>query len=335
MSTAIKRNRFVIDEALEKTKETSFRITRNDLDLLDLLQVYKYLPSTYLEAFLDLHPIYLKNRITVLRHVAKVIAIPSSSWHAANARYRPAVYQLTDKGRAVLAAHGRSRRVFPTNEDFPHEFGVCLTAASFAIGARQHPELSFYDHEAILASKHCAPATRLSKTPFQIPITFKYHYEIRGQARHKELETFVKHDDKPFGFVSRANPKAQLFAPGIEFDRATESLESEDYAATAISKKIQAIEALAKDDGYFEHYGIPNAFIPWVTISEARMRSLMRIVEKVTNGKGSKRHLFTHIPDFASFEAFPPADGSMLTRNWKRVSFPDFRILDELGIVRS
>jgi hypothetical protein len=332
MSTAIKRNRFVVDEALEKTKETSFRITRNDVDLLDLLQPYKYLPSSYIEAFLDLHPIYLKHRLTVLRHVAKVITIPPSSWHAANARYRPAVYQLTDKGRAVLADKGRARRVFATNEDFAHEFGVCLTAASFAIGAREHPALNYYDHEAILASKHCPMNTRLSKTPFQIPITFKYHYEVRGQARHKELETYVKHDRMPFGFINASNPKAQMFFPGVEFDRATESLESEDYAATVISKKVQAIEALAKEDGYYAHFGIPNAFIPWVTINEARMRSLMRIVEKVTKGNGSKRHLFTHMPDFASFDAFPPADGSMLTRNWKRVGFDDLNILAELGV---
>jgi hypothetical protein len=332
MSTEIKRNRFVIDEALEQTKDTSYRITRNDEEILDLLQVFKYLPSTYLEAFLDVHPIYLKNRLTILRHVAKVIAIPQSSWHAANARYRPAVYQLTDKGRAVLAEKGRARRVFPTNEDFAHEFGACLTAASFAIGALEHPELKFYDHEAILASKHCPTNTRLSKAPFKIPVTFKYHYEIRGQARHKELETFVKHDGLPFGFVNPAKPKAQMFFAGIEFDRHTESLESDDYSATTISKKVQAIEALAVQDGYYTQYGIPNTFIPWVAISEARMRSLMRIVEKVMNGKSSKRHLFTHMPDFASFAAFPPANGSMLTRNWKRVGYPDVNIVEELGM---
>jgi len=332
MNTATKRNRFVIDDELEQTKDTPYRITRNDEDILDLLQIFKYLPSTYLEAFLDLHPIYLKNRLTILRHVAKVITIPASSWHAANARYRPAVYQLTGKGHALLAAKGRTRRIFPTNEDFAHEFGGCITAASFALGAREHPEVNFYDHEAILASKRCPTDTRLSKTPFQIPVVFEYHYEVRGQLRHKPLETFVKHDDKPFGFTSRADPKAQMFFGGVEFDRHTESLESQDYSATTISKKVQAIEAVAKNDRYFTHYGIPNTFIPWVTISEGRMHSLMRVVENVVGKKGSKRHLFTHIPDFASFESFPPADGSMLTRNWKRVGFPDLNILEELGV---
>jgi hypothetical protein len=332
MQNAIKRNRFVVDDELEKTKDTPYRVTRNDVEILDLLQVYKYLPSTYLAAFLDLHPAYLLNRLTILRHVAKLITIPTSSWHAANARYRPAVYQLTAKGRAVLAEKGRARRIFVTDEDFEHEFGTCLVAASFALGAREHPELNFYDHEAILASKHCPTDTRLSKSPFKIPVTFIYHYEAQGKERHKELRTFVKHDGLPFGFTNPAKPKAQMFFGGQEFDRHTESLTSTDYSATTISEKFQAMRALVSQDGYHEHYGIPNTFILWVTISEARMLSLMRTLEKATGGKGSEMHLFTHMPDFASFEALPPANGSMLTRKWKRVGYPDLDILENLGV---
>jgi len=329
MSTVTKRNRFVrtpTGKGIDLSRSMA-------LDTIDPLQTFKYLPSTYLYRLgPKCHLQYFKNRLTDLRHDAGLIDCPPSSWHAANARYRPAVYQLTEKGFAELAAHGRARRVFATNEDFAHEFGSCLTAASFWIGAQIHPEIKLYDHEAILGSKHCPASTRLSKTPFKTPVTFNYHYSIRGNARHKELTTFVKHDWMPFGFVSASDPKSQMFFPGIEFDRHTESLESEDYSATTISKKMQAIEALAKDDGYHSRYGIPNAFILWVTISEARMRSLMRVLEDVVGKKGSKRHLFTHIPDFASFESFPPADGSMLIRNWKRVGYPDMNILAELGV---
>lgn len=217
-----------------------------------------------------------------------------------------------------------------TNEDFDHEFGVCLTAASLALGAKDYPEIALYDHEAILASSHCPADTRLSKTPFHIPITFTYHYKVRGQARHKDLSTQIKHDWLPMGFVNRANPGAQIFFPGIEYDRHTESLESEDYSTITIEKKVQAVEAFAAQDGYFDRYGIPNTFVPWVTISEQRMRSIMRVVEKIT--KGSKRHLFTYTSDFASFESLPPANGSMLTRDWKRVGHEDFNILRELGV---
>ena len=232
----------------------------------------------------------------------------------------------------MLAAHGRTRRTFATNEDFAHEFGTCLTAASFALGAQARPEINFYDHEAILGSKRCPVATRLSKTPFQIPVTFSYQDQLRGEMRHKELVTYVKHDWMPFGFTNPSQPTAQVFFPGVEFDRHTERLASEDYSATAIGKKLQAIRTLAGDDGYAGHYGIPNAFIPWVTISKTRMRSLMRTVDEVTQGKGSTMFLFTHVSDFASFECFPPADGSMLTRDWKRVGFPDFNIPQELGL---
>jgi hypothetical protein len=328
MQIVAKRSRFTLEP-----KGQPFRVTRNDLDILDLLQTHKYLPSTYIIALLDDPcPQYIKNRLTILRHEAKVIDTPASSWHAANARYRPAVYQLTEKGRESLASHGRYRPMLTTSEEFSHEFGVCITEASFAIGAKQYPTLRLHGPDAILNSKFCPASTRAAKTPFKIPITFTYHYTIGGQARYKQLDTFVKHDGKPFGFTNPHQPKAQVFFPGIEFDRHTESRESSDYSATTIQKKIQEIRAIAAQDGYAGRYGIPNAFVPFVTISEARMRSIMNDVEKVTKGTGSKMFLFKSISDFASFESLPPADGSMLTTPWKRVGFSDFDILAELGV---
>ena len=82
MQTAVKRSRFVVEP-----KGTPFRLTRNDLDIIDPLQTYKYLPSTHLIRLAgNLHPQYVKNRLTILRHEAKVIDCPASSWHAANAR---------------------------------------------------------------------------------------------------------------------------------------------------------------------------------------------------------------------------------------------------------
>jgi hypothetical protein len=328
METVTKRSRFILEP-----KGQPFRITGNDLDILDLLQTYKYLPSTYLIALLGGPSVqYVKNRLTILRHEAKVIDCPASSWHAANARYRPAVYQLTEKGRGLLKTYGRFRPMPSTSEEFKHEFGVCITAASFAIGVKQYPMLRLHDHEAILNSKFCPAATRHSQTPFKIPITFTYHYTAGGQARHKDLETQVKHDGKPFGLTNSHKPQAQIFFPGIEFDRHTEALDPSDYSAASIQRHIQSARALAACDGYARHYGIPNAFIPFIAISPARMRSIMGELHTATNGKGSKMFLFKHITDFASFESFPPADGAMLTTPWKRVGYPDFDILQELGV---
>ena len=328
MQNVAKRSRFVVE-----SKGVPFRLTRSDMEIIGPLQTYKYLPSTHLIRFASgLHPQYVKNRLTILRHEAKIIDCPASSWHAANARYRPAVYQLTEKGRAALHAHGLTRPTYPTSEEFKHEFGASIVAASFAIGALEQPDIAFHDHEVILNSRFCPSSTRDLKTPFKIPVSFVYHYQVGEEERHTKLDTFVKHDWRPFGFTNRMSRRSQFFFPGIEFDRHTESLGSSDYNASTIQRHIQSARALASEDGYASHYGIPNAFIPWVTISEARMHSIMREVEKATGGRGSKRFLFKTIPDFSSFESFPPADGAMLTTPWKRVGYPDFDILRELGV---
>lgn len=60
------------------------------------------------------------------------------------------------------------------------------------------------------------------------------------------------------------------------------------------------------------------------------MYSLMRVLEKVTKGKGSPLFLSKAMPNFSALEKFPPPSGFMLTEPWKRVGHPDFSILDEL-----
>src|SRR5690349_11252194 len=105
MSTTLKRSRFYVEPTGKP-----FQITGNDVNLLDLFQSCKYLPTTYIAALSGVSLQYTQKRLTVLRHEAGLIDCPPESWGAANARYRPAVYQLTDKGRKVLKEKGRERK---------------------------------------------------------------------------------------------------------------------------------------------------------------------------------------------------------------------------------
>ena len=136
MQTTAKRSRFV----REVTAGAAPSHADGPEPYSTRFRLNKYLPSNFLISFnSQLHPQDVKNRLTVIRHEMGLIDCPPASWHAANARYRPAVYQLTQKGRQMLAAHGRTRRTFATNEDFAHEFGTCLTAASFALWSAGAP----------------------------------------------------------------------------------------------------------------------------------------------------------------------------------------------------
>ncbi len=51
------------------------------------------------------------------------------------------------------------------------------------------------------------------------------------------------------------------------------------------------------------------------------MQSMMQLLEKITEGRGSKMFLFKTFPAFTSFEKPPPPTGHMLTEPWHRVGY--------------
>src|SRR5262249_7210460 len=146
------------------------RITPYVLSVLELLQRYRYLPSTYVHALVGGGETYYKDALTRLFH-ERYIGRPAASWAAANARYRPAVCELLEKGEEALKLHGRYRRRLKTGNSFPHELMVCLVQASFELGAREH-RLQMISSQDILDHPKCPPHTRHATHPWAIPISF-------------------------------------------------------------------------------------------------------------------------------------------------------------------
>ena len=322
-----RRSRFVIEK-----RGTSHRITKTDLVILDLLQRYRYLPSTYLLTFLSQSgktSAYYKKRLTHLRHELQVIDCPQASWHAANARYRPAVYMLTSKGVEALKQHGMFNPKPKSGEPFAHELMVNLFHASLELGVRDNSKLSFISSAEILGNSKCPEETRLEKRPFRVPISFFY---TAPKSRHSvHIKTHIRHDGDPFGIAyTEGGTTARIFFPGIEADRTTEPLSPEEYGRSSIRRKLYAIKEAAKNKTYRAHYGIPNYIVPFVTINPTHMYAMMALVNELSDGRGSKMILFKNIPDFSSFETFPPATDHFLSEPWQRVGYPPFDIVGEL-----
>jgi hypothetical protein len=51
------------------------------------------------------------------------------------------------------------------------------------------------------------------------------------------------------------------------------------------------------------------------------MQSMMRMLEKLTDGRGSKMFLFKTFPTLTSFDKQAPSSGHMLTTPWQREGF--------------
>ena len=220
-------------------------------------------------------------------------------------------------------------------KEFKHELGANLIAASFDIGALEHPNLTIIRTADIFAHKACPAATAQAAEPFKIKAPFTY--QGRNGKRVEVENAFIIHDWKPTGIAHIIGGRTlRLFIPGFEFDRRTEALDAGDYERASITKKLCQMLELFKRydgiDGYQEHYGIPNSVIPLWTIDAGHMRSMMRRPHDITDGKGSDRILFACMSDFASFIKLPPATGWGLSYNYQRVGFEDFNFLRELGV---
>ena len=83
---------------------------------------------------------------------------------------------------------------------------------------------------------------------------------------------------------------------------------------------------MVAQDIHRTHFGFPNFLIPFITTNKVRMESMMKLLERITDGRGSKMFLFATFPAFNSFEQPPSAGGHMLTREWLRVGYPPMTI---------
>lgn len=108
----------------------------------------------------------------------------------------------------------------------------------------------------------------------------------------------------------------------VEADCGTEPISATDPARSSIAKKFTAYGEIAQQGLHRGHFGFPNFFVPFITGSAARMRSMMQLLDHMTDGQGSKIFLFKTFPTFASTEAAPAPTGHMLTEPWQRLGFP-------------
>lgn len=151
---------------------------------------------------------------------------------------------------------------------------------------------------------------------------------MRFDLRGEKLSVNVTADGQPFGLERMiGGHRSYLFFPGIEADCGTEPLDASDADRSSIAKKFAAYTAIAEQGIDHSHFGFPNFFVPIIAGTNARMRSMMRLLEKMTGESGSKMFIFKTFPSFTSFEQAPKAGGHMLSEPWQRVGQPPLAFL--------
>ena len=162
--------------------------------------------------------------------------------------------------------------------------------------------------------------TRRSQKPYSIPVT--------ATIDAGPISTHAAADGQPFGIMRTIGDRpVYFFCPGIEADCGTEPVDTSDFQRSSLYRKFVLYLAIEAQGVHRAHFGFPNLYVPFVTTNAARLASMMRLLERITGGAGSKTILFKTFPAFTSFEPPPPPSGHMLTDDWQRVGHPPFNFL--------
>jgi Replication-relaxation len=308
-------SRWSRDPVLTDGKPAVARLTERDLQVLTVLARYRYLPSNDIHALVGGNFTALTARLNLLsRRPNLFLNRPTRQRENASANHCHLVYELDERGVAALRGRAAPAPMKAAHRNFAHELMICRIMASIELGVRDDSSVRFISWAEILANPHTPAATRASDRPASIPVSF----DFRGER----LTTEVRADAAPFGLERRRDgERTFLFFPGIEVDCGTEPITASDSERSSIYKKFVAYRAIAEQAIYRSHFGFPNFFVPFVCSDAARLASMMKLLERITEGKGSRMFLFKEYPAFSSFGPPPPATGHMLTEPWQRVGF--------------
>lgn len=293
------------------------RLTEADIDIFKLLGRYRYLPSDYLAALTGRSLPALQVRLEILcRKPNCYISRPHQQRDNADANTRRLIYELDDKGGEELRRRALpySRKKYLRN--FAHELMACTISASFEIGTKTDPSIRIIGWHELVDSPQMPAGTKQLSNPQAIP------YQRDGG--HESAES----DWRPFVIERNFQSKSYIFVFGFEADCGTEPIDTADSERSAIRNKFAAYLTALEQDVPRSHFGATTFMVPFITTTEARMRSMIALLDRLRAGALARRFLFKHIPAFTSFEKPAPATGHMLAEPWHRAGFEPFRFTE-------
>jgi hypothetical protein len=301
-------------------------LTPRDIELLKLLDRYRYLRSSFLHAFLGgASATRFKERLGHLYHEGRYINRPAQQWQFANCRYMPAIYELDDAGEQVLRDYGLREEgpllrkgCMGAHRQFAHALMISDILASIELGVRDNPRLRFISWREILA--RAPEKTRHLGNPFAIPVSITHTFASTRTTLRADTKIVP---DGLFGLEYAGSEKSYRFF-ALEADRNKMPIARSNLNQTSYLKKILCYREVAAKKLHQSHFGLPNLLVLNVTPNAKHMDNILDLVRQLTGG--SKLFLFKTMSTLGDFEKAPPPSPHILTEPWKRAGHDDFNI---------
>ncbi|HEY4940021.1 MAG TPA: replication-relaxation family protein [Rhizomicrobium sp.] len=282
-------------------------LTSRDIEIFKLLGRYRYLRSTYIHAFVGgASETRFKERLGDLFHEG-YLDRPTQQWEFADARHRPAVYEIGAGARRVLQEAGGTSgdaRTFLSeafHRQFLHSLMICELLASLDIGIRANPRLRLIAWPEILG--RAPEATRSSPTPFRVPLPSGGYLVPDGL----------------FGIeYGSTGAKAYRFF-ALEADRGMMPVARSNSSQSSYLGKLATYREIIDRRLYKTHMGLPNLLVLTTMTSEKRLSETLR---RSGEAEGSPQFLFKVIDADVSREPLL----RLLTEPWERAGLPPLAI---------
>jgi hypothetical protein len=279
-------------------------LSERDLEIFRALRRYRYLRSTYLHAFAGgASETRFKERLGDLFHEG-FIDRPTKQWEFAEARYRPAVYELGERGRRTLAEFGgedgaaRTYLAASAHRQFLHATMICDCLASIELAVRGLPHVRFIPWGEVLA--RVPESTKISMLPQKVSVS--------GSALIP---------DGLFGleYQTEGSKAYRFFA--LEADLGTMPVSRSDSAQTSYLGKLALFGEVIARRLPKQHWGIPNLLVLTVTADAKRLENICRKL-----GGEPQAFLFKTVAPRTLCNPCP----ALLTEAWQRAGLPELSI---------
>lgn len=281
-----------------------------DLEVLKLLNRYRYLRTSTLHAFVGGDPTNFSKRLGKLFHEGGYLSRPDWQWETMNANYMPVVYELTDAGRRALKENGTQILRHTSGTLHWHELMACEIVANIEAFCNKSKELRFILWQEILNYELFPERSRDKQHPMDLPTSYSFAFKGGKQEGSKAVLP-----DAVFG-IDYGNKQYKFFA--LEADRGTEPMERPNLNQTSWLRKFLQYRNVIEEKTYKSEWGIPNLLILNVTSKPDQYERIRRKLAEL-QGKASY-HLFKYLPDAGG----PEKEGSTLDyllKPWERVGY--------------
>lgn len=273
--------------------------------LLDPQRRFTYLPSSWIHHFVgggDFNTLSARlGRLTRQPHC--YLARPEQQRQSEQASYKHQVYTRTEKADQLLIERGEIEQVATRPFDtYNHRLLIDLITASIEIGCSG--DIEFLSWRRLCDAGVVPAATLAARNPHAITV---------GDAS-------VIPDGAPFAIKKNNLVRFCL----LEVDRNTTDITGKSNST--IGKKLAKYDELFKTRAYRSHYGFGNCVVLFVTISEARRRSIEAWVAREL---GAPTWLCLKVmADHTVGPRFPQPHGLLFTESWSRVGNPPLKLGD-------